>query len=434
MSFVAFPHQINDLIKLRKSLQIISHLLSSGKNIDDDTLGDALFLAEIITTRDRQGTINDKLTRLKQKPRMSQSQLTTARDIRRLFKLFGMIDESNGDFTLTDRGKGVAKQNDATISTEEKKLWYEGLVNLTLHQDSTNTDFRPIRVMLGMLKDGPLQVKLLVFAFTAKDDTTPELGRIMDIINRVNQEQKSFEQELSSEGISDSNASNSVKILPAIAEEVGLISRNVGTVEITPFGRTVSEMSAAKAGELVSPPRHWRRPFFHILGDHDDLSFGWNVPDIEDVQYDVKRETRRKELLRARTDLHQETVDKFRHLFNSSWTVGVGNFDLLAVKNSTILLIEVKSLIQNDISDERQRIMEGIGELLFYETFDVPIIIPKCNLIIQKIMVFSTRPSETAYIDFLVSHDIWALWFDNSQHVDGEHKSFEAFQQRLLET
>lgn len=125
------------------------------------------------------------------------------------------------------------------LSTTEKKAWLEGLQNLYLPQEASSHNFRPLRIMLELLADGSRATKLLTFAFTANDDSKKERNRISQIVGAISSHKVSFSRQLDLSGISETNARNSVKILPALAEAVGLISRRSGIATLTPFGRTL---------------------------------------------------------------------------------------------------------------------------------------------------------------------------------------------------
>lgn len=423
MVFVPFPHQMNDLVKLRNVLKIINKLISEGREIDDDTLGDTLFLNGIIASKGNLGlSLEEKLRQTKLKNRSLQPQLTSARELRRLFEMFGMLTMQNDKYMVTERGRLLLEADNPLPSINEKKAWYDGLINLNLFQPETKAMFKPARVMLEILKEGAKATRLLAFSFVVKNDSTEETERVKDIVRRIEEGSSTFRQEASVEGMSESNARNSVKIIPAIAEKVGLIERKNGMAKITPFGRTVLNLDPESAEEIVFPKGKKRRPFFRIISKDDDLKRKWKPLDFEDVEFDPLAYGKGKETIQERTDIHQETVSKLVQAFREGWITGDGNFDLLAFKGNKALLFEVKSLIDGDISDERRRIIEGIGELYFYEGFDVPDILKSGSYYLQKIMVFSQKPADHEHVRFLASLNIFVIWFDNHM-LSGDKKS-----------
>lgn len=94
------------------------------------------------------------------------------------------------------------------------------------------------------------------------------------------------------------------------------------------------------------------------------------------------------------------------------------------------MLFEVKSLIEGNVSDERKRIIEGIGELYIYEGFDVPSIVKGRSYDLRKIMVFSHKPDDNEHVKFLVSLNISVIWFDN-QILSGDEKSINILKDAL---
>lgn len=172
MPFTAFPHQISDPIKLRRTLQVAKKLLKSGKGIDDPSLGYTLFLKGIIRSRGYSGTLRQQLKQIQNEEESAQSPLRIARDLRRFFLLFGFIEESKGQFQVTKRGEILIKASRSRLTKAEKKAWLEGLLDLRLPVNGTT--FRPVEMMLEMLVDGPVQTKALAFAFSVASESKKE--------------------------------------------------------------------------------------------------------------------------------------------------------------------------------------------------------------------------------------------------------------------
>jgi ribosomal protein S19E (S16A) len=434
MPFVAFPHQFNDLIKLRQILQTTDALLKSGKEIDDESLGYTLFLKGLIKQRKPSSIpLSEQLDTIKRKPKSDQSPLTIARDIRRLFLLLGLIQRKNGKFQITERGRKIADTPpNSQMSIDEKKVWFEGLQNLVLRQSGASTTFRPLRVMLEMLADKPIETRLLTFAFTAMNESYGEIQRIKDIVDRISTRKTQFSVETASAEISESNARNSVKILPALAEFLGLIRRSGGVASLTPYGRTLLDRQVRQV--TPAPPVTRRRePFFRIISSDEELRRKWKPTDTEagEVDYDPQDETERLNRLRERVDEHQETLVKLRHLYDGKgWRIGIGNFDLLTEKGDIALLHEVKTLAE-DIRDERLRIIDGLGKLMFYEAFDVPPLLINKSARVQKIIVFSRKPLSQEHIDFLTKIGIWVIWFNQEGEINGEIAARDNLQKLL---
>lgn len=158
----------------------------------------------------------------------------------------------------------------------------------------------------------------------------------------------------------------------------------------------------------------------------------WKPEDIEDnIEYDPKSYKERLARLRERTDLHQDTLDKLRKLFDEKWTISIGNFDLMTEKADNILLHEVKTLRLGSKTDERLRIIDAIGKLFFYENIDVPQLQMNKRAKIQKMMVFNRKPVGSEHIHFLKKLGIWTIWFNKKGRLDGEKGAKRALLQLL---
>jgi hypothetical protein len=458
MPFVAFPHQFNDPVRLRQMLQTIDRLVTARRPIDDDNLGYTLFLDGQIRQRTPSRLSRDQqLALIRQKPREDQSPLTIARDVRRLFLLTGMIEKEYGDrFHITQRGSRIVNTPmDSQMTATEKKAWLEGLLGLVLPED-TLRNFHPFTVMLALLSDGPIDSKLLTFAFAVADESDAEITRVKTIVSRISSHRSQFSDEIGLAGITESNARNSVKILPALAEHLGLISRSGGVASLTPYGRTVLDRQRTQRG-AVAPPAPLtttpattptqittptatravtarREPFFRIVTNETEVKRNWAPEDTEEgeVEYDAQDEAERQNRLRERTTEHQNTLARIMGAYlGKNWRMGTGNFDLLTEKGDIALLHEVKTLKQGDISDERLRIIDAIGKLIFYETFDVPSVLNNKEAKIQKVLVFSRKPNSQDHIDFLSKIGIWAVWLNERNEIDGEETAKDKLQ-RLL--
>jgi len=429
MPFAAFPHQISDPIKLRRTFKIAKKLLKSGKGIDDSSLGYTLFLKGIIGSRGYSGNLKQQLDQIQKKEESAQSPLRIARDLRRFFLLFGLMKESNGQFQVTERGEALIKASRSKLTKAEKTAWLEGLLDLRLPVNDTT--FRPAKMMLQILGDGPVQTKALAFAFSMASETKEEIRRIRLLVRRIRSGKTLLKEELKRAGISAPNANNSVKILPALMEHIRLITRKAGISRLTPLGRTLLDRQTRHIGGVTgpaTPQRVLREPWFRIISPEDNLTVKWKPSDIEvgSLEYDPEDVFERAKLLKERTKIHHSTLDGLRRFLEKKWRLGKGNFDLLAERGKDALLIEVKSIKTGSTKDERLRIIDGIGKLFFYEKFDVPWLLRNRKASIQKVMLFSQEPNRKEHITFLKRLGIWVLWLGASGDVQGEKTSKRA--------
>jgi preprotein translocase subunit Sss1 len=286
-------------------------------------------------------------------------------------------------------------------------------------------------MMLEMLVDGPVQTKALAFAFSVASESEKDTRRIRRLTRRITSGKSTFKKELEKAGISAPNANDSVKILPALMEHIGLITRKAGITRLTPFGRTLLDRQARQKrglAPLATPQKSQKEPWFRIISPEDDLTVKWKPSDVEDgdIEYDPEDVLERAKLLKERTNIHQATLNKLRRLLEKKWRLGKGNFDLLAERGKVALLTEVKSIKSGSTKDERLRIIDGVGKLFFYETVDVPRLLKNRKANIQKVMLFSRKPNRKEHITFLKRLGIWVLWLGVNGDVQGEKASKKA--------
>jgi len=429
MSSVVFPHQLNNLVKLRRALKIVEQILKENKPLDDDTFGYTVFSeTDLIPSRKfASKTKSQQLELIKAEPRQNQSPLTFARDVRRLFVLFGVIEETKTTYQLTERGRRISQTpTGSPLTDSEKQAWLEGLRRLRYPDDTML--YRPLRIILEMLNHGQMDSKLLAFALTAANESDDEIKRILDTIDRVKSRKSTFDKEIAAIELSEANARNNVKILPALAEQVGVIARSGGIARITPLGGSVLFEMTRKEAEPEKPAVPKRKePFFRTITNDEELRRNWKPAPAENVEFDPRDEAERLAQLHERTDEHQDILVKLRKMYaEKNWTAGIGNFDLLALKGEIALLHEIKTINAN----ERLQIIDAIGKLTYYEAFDAPSILKDSKARVQKILVFSRRPDQ-GHIDFLKKIGIWVLWFDPEGKLDGETESKAALDSLL---
>lgn len=254
MPHLNFPHQINDLVKFRQMLHVAKDVIDSGRVLNDHEFGYDMFRRELIPSRTFQGTIEEQIRGYQALEISRQAPLTTARDVRRTFKLFGLLEEIGEEFKITKRGEVLTQTRlDGDLTNEERTVWLEGLANLKFYNatdpESTNRDFRvrPFLLMLELLLEvGDLENKLLVFAMTAINESNTEKERIRSLVRSIVSGGSRFENVVSDAGLTLSNARNNVKILPSIGIQLGLIQRVGEMLRITPLGESFYQRETAK--------------------------------------------------------------------------------------------------------------------------------------------------------------------------------------------
>jgi hypothetical protein len=98
------------------------------------------------------------------------------------------------------------------------------------------------------------------------------------------------------------------------------------------------------------------------------------------------------------------------------------SFDLLAERGRHAILHEIKTIKTRDRADEKRQVMRALGQLLYYEHFDVPTELKNQDAKVHKIAVFQRRLFDPEHIRFLHRSGIGVLWMNSRGeiHVD-EH-------------
>ncbi len=249
MPYVNFPHQVNQIEKLRQMLSVAKELVDAGKGLDDETFGYEMLNQGLIRLRSKKS-----ITQLKSLPADRQSPIITARDINRTFRLLGYIEKYRNTFYLTNRGRKLVGliQQSVAINDEEKDVWIESLLNLKFHSanDSPTTSkefrIRPVRLMLELLHQRPLETKYLVFALTVTDESNTSIRKIKRMISKIMHARSTFLNETTKVGLTESNAKNNIKILPSLCIQLGLVSRNKNLLMLTQEGLDIFQQERTR--------------------------------------------------------------------------------------------------------------------------------------------------------------------------------------------
>ena len=208
-----FPHQINDIPKLVKALGLYQELLTNGSDVSDDgVFGYAMARALIYTFRNQKDVsptaISARIEQEKQKIGQNQGARTAARDVRRFFELANFIDDKG----VTQIGKNIIDAGDKITDPVVQHLWHNAMLNITLGES------HPYQVLLNIIRERPrISRDKLALALEAENDSAVELQRILQIADSQNWS-----------GLidcSEAQRRNAVKILPAIAKQIGDITK-----------------------------------------------------------------------------------------------------------------------------------------------------------------------------------------------------------------
>jgi hypothetical protein len=383
-----FPHQFSDLKKLTKSLEIAKQLIDNGDPLTDEKFGEQLTRKGIYTYRETSLSTDEFLQKENQKLIQNRGYLTVSREIRRFLDLLGFIVvHPDKTAKLTTMGNEILK------FPNDQELWKNALSQLRL--ESTNGEIsHPYRILLKLVSTfSGIEIKKLMLALEAENDSDDEFERISNLVN------KDIDYIIQLLNITESIADNSVKILPSIAEQLGNIEKIknkiylTGHVIITEDGIISSDSYKKEKIKInfVSAQEIAKAPFFK------------NLPSL---YIDPTESNRIRE---KRTDHHHKDLRDLSFLLEKyGFKFRQNPFDLLAVNNDIVLLYEMKT-ISNDLSDEMEQSIKGLGQLRAYNYFQL---LKKGYENAKKIIVFSQKPSNEI-IDFFISENISTIWKNN---------------------
>lgn len=371
-----FPHQYNDIAKLRGTLEVIRDLDAAGENVGDDgVLGYELARRQIYRFRglDYEATDLDRRLRRRiqeeqKKDSGTQGARTAAREMRRTLVALGWID-SNFDTTRA----GTELLQAAQGSPEEIDVLLQSLSNLQV-TDADGETSHPVLIMLRLIRDYEFSSRDgMELILEAKNDTDAEYRRIEGLL------QLTRAQRQSRLGVSDYQVDNAKKILPTLALQAGLIAEDpTGTYVLTPSGEAALA-GGLGTGRRVTPARRSPRPrrstrtsaarqvtqktagSRRITGAHPRTA----EEQIETTQLLVERTDRHQDLVQALAG----KLSKFK-CYEDPYS-----FDLVADPQSSparVFLWEVKTL-RDDASDAPTQARLALGQILFYENFAIPL-------------------------------------------------------------
>ena len=386
-----FPHQFNDLEKLFHALVILRNMKQNNVALTDENFGIRLTRAEIYTYRDKNLSIDEYLQSENRKPVSNRGYLTVARDIRRLFQLleFIHISETKHITILTSAIQ--------LLSTESENLknilWKNAFFNLALEGIDGEIS-HPYRILVKLVQDFPaIETKMLLLALEAENDSTEEYLRITSLVSLE------FEDIILEIATTNSMARNAVKILPAIAVQVGdIIRSNNKAYSISTDIITEDEISSIQTISDVRERTDFRETSV------DNIAVAPNLSEITHSNIDLTSAIR---IRQQRLVEHQIIVRKLAILNDiNGFTLFEGKFDCLSTKNNKALLYEVKTL-NNSFTDEEKQSVKGVGQIKYY---NFSIVREKMGLNnIKDFLVFSRKPSNLI-IRFCRIESITVLW------------------------
>jgi len=374
-----FPHQYNQFAKLRATFETLRDLDDDGKRLDDDAVvGYELARRGIYTFRGDVGSLAERIAAERRKPSRSQGPQTAAREMRRTLRYLGWLDE---EWSLT--AAGTAFLETAPGSTEERVAWQQAVLDLRLADDDGVS--HPVRILLRLVRDHEIVARRgMELALEARDDSEEEYRRVAALVAL------SPDERVRRLGITTFTAANATKILPAFAEQAGLIERDGARA---PYRLTAAGRAALGEGldaRRIEPPengvsrgprqvpastvRAARRPRRGLPREvsADQATPAAALAPEEWAALTPDEQIAAMRLRFERSERHQRMLERLVELrrgAGASLLEDRASFDLLEVPpgDGPLTLYELKTLE----SDASTQVRLAVGQLLMYAHLNV---------------------------------------------------------------
>ena len=392
-----FPHQFNNLEKLFNALLAVKQLIEEETPLKDDNFGELLTRNGIYTYRDKTLTIDQFLAQEETKPRASRGYLTVARDIKRLFQLLGFLT------VFKDKSAQLSAASIQLLASPtpeiRKELWKNSFMQLGL-EGADGEISHPYRILIKLVQEkSGIETKKLMLALEAENDSDEEYQRIFSLADST------VEEIIAETGTSTSMARNAVKILPAIAEKLGDITRQnnraypIGKIVITE-DEIITEIPEETVNQQGVPYSQYRQV------NSDEIAKDPIFNEVSAVSIDLTESIR---IRQNRLMLHQQIVRKLALLCESrGFELFEGKFDCLASKLENTLLFEVKTIKESN-SDQEKQTVKGVGQLKYYS---FSIVHKQMGIEYrQEFIVYSQQPNFNL-IEFCHSENIRVIWIE----------------------
>jgi hypothetical protein len=396
-----FPHQINQLPRLTRALGVFIRLVESqGALSDDGVVGDALAKAGVYTFRTPGNkTVDELLAAEHRKSTASQGTRACARDLRRFFILLGFIRQTHDEiWEASSPAKALWGLEQEVLPSNAHDIWRQALLDLELADSSGSS--HPYRILLRLVVAIPgLPKPYSGLCLEARNDSEAEFDRIRQIATRASPSDTM--NALAGEHM----ARNSIKILPSIAEQLGDIrddgNRLFISDRVADAFATYDETEATE--EAVQ--RLVRRPYAPRRRVAEGQRREPGVIKPATRSYDP-------DLLGARYNAHEDCLDRLSNLVPVEVDRLQAIYDLLLVIPATVLLVEAKTIR----ADARRQVRAALGQLLYYEHFDVAPLYPDTEIL--RLVLTDSELAEDLQ-KFLTKHQIGVVWMPGQGKVGG---------------
>ena len=410
-----FPNQVADLGKLATGMRCLVQLTDDGADAKDDgVFGEALVRARVAgtghTPRPVDVYIQQQLTRALDR----QSFRTTARGLRELYRILGLIDDSGPQVVVTDLGHHVAAFAGSPLGVEQIEFWRRVILDMT-HDGGHGESSHPYQVLLGLVARRPgITRAKCALALEARNDSPAELDRIVALAGLDEGEIRTRLPE-----VTDSNWDNAKKVLPKFAEQLEDVVQ-VGlsfTLAAAP-GRAAAGVAAAGAAIAATAVPSPRAPHTSREVTPDEIASAGTAENFDETRIpaptDPAAAAESLRVLQDRLRRHQLIVRQLAvRLGAAGATLYEDPFDILALINACGFLVEVKTL-DGTHTDEREQVRRALGQLLYYEAF-IPVPIGG-GTVLQKVACFEGAISQD-HRTLLNNHGVAVVWMSDGCFV-----------------
>jgi len=393
------PNQYNDLNKLFDALTIANELINNDVSLTDKNYGMELTIKGIHKPKNENLTIEEYFQEQERKPSSgNRGHYSVARGIKEFFELLGLMNvDEDRDVTLTP----IANQLlEAETEETRKEIWKNAVLQLTLVSDGEIS--HPYRILLKLVNTFPsIETSKLMLALEAENDSEEEFERISNLVELT------CEEIINHIGTSQNIAKNAVKVLPAIAEQLGDIRRirkggESRTYPTVNYIITEDEIVTEEPAETTRRTAPIRRVTSEEIAQ---------TPNFQDAPSPNINPTEANRIRQRRILEHQEIVRLLAQINEEQgFELFEGRFDCLAVKNNIALLYEVKTILESFVDQEKQTI-KAIGQLKYYKFSEVRRKMGFAN--IKEILVFSQKPHQVI-LEFCSAENTIVIWRDEN--------------------
>ena len=419
-----FPNQVAGLGKLAIGMGSLVRLVDGhAKAKDDGVFGEALVRAGVAGTGHAPIPIDQYIRQQRTKRPSNQSFQTTARGLRELYRLLGFIDDSGSAVVVTNLGRQAAAFAGSPLNAEQIDFWRRVTRNVAHHGGQSEAS-HPYQVLLRLVgrKPGITRAKCAL-ALEAQNDSPEELNRIVAVADLPEEEIRRHI------GVTRANWDNAKKVLPSLAEQLSdvIVTQQGGekTYRLADApGRADAGPAAAPAAparrgaERPAPraPRTSRQVTPETIGRAGTVE-GFDediaIPPIADPAAVAEGIRQRRDRLRRHNLIVQALAAR---LAAAGAELHELPFDILALITAVGILVEVKTL-DGTATDERDRVQEALGQLLYYEPFAAAPLVGQAA--IHKVACFEC-PISADHRIWLNASGIGVIWSAGNGRFAGD--------------